>query len=593
MIETLGDYKRTHNCGELRKEHIGDEVCLMGWVNRSRDHGGVIFVDLRDRWGITQVVFDPTVDANLFALGERMRSEFVIAVHGKVRLRPAGNENPSLPTGEVEVLVSEAKILNTSETPPIYVSDEGDEDERIRLRYRYLDLRRTRMQRNLIFRSRISKTVRDYMSENDFLEIDTPVLSKSTPEGARDFLVPSRLLPGTFYALPQSPQLFKQILMASGYEKYFQIVKCYRDEDLRADRQPEHTQIDLEMSFITEENIYSLIEGLIKKVFKEGLDIDIATPLPRLTYKESLLRYGTDKPDLRYELQITDVTDVMRGSDFKIFETLIQGGGIVRGFTITGGAAFSRKELDDLIAYSQKLGSSGLAWMRLKGDQTDSPIAKFFAEQQLQALRTTMNAKDGDLLAFLAGQEKAIVPILGELRLHLIEKTKMQPKQPYAFTWVTDFPLFEWDTERKGWAPMHHIFTMPREQDIPLLDSAPGEVMGRLYDLVLNGTELGSGSIRIHIRELQEKVFSIIGLEQEAARERFGFLLDAFQYGAPPHGGIALGLDRLLMLMLGENSIREVIPFPKTQSGACLMTGAPSPVEKDQLREVGIRLLEP
>ena len=592
MVETLGDYQRTHNCGALRRENVGEEVCLMGWVNRSRDHGGVIFVDLRDRWGITQVVFDPTIDPELFSIGERLRNEYVIAIRGTVRLRPPDNENPDLPTGDIEVLTKKTKVLNTSETLPIYVNEEGDEDERVRLRYRYLDLRRTRMQRNLIFRSSVSRIIRDYMYSHDFVEIDTPVLSKSTPEGARDFLVPSRLIHGSFYALPQSPQLFKQILMAAGYEKYFQIVKCYRDEDLRADRQPEHTQLDLEMSFIREDHIYSLIEGLIEKVFKDAFNVDITIPFPRLTYQEAIFRYGTDKPDMRCDMPVTEITEVIRGSEFKVFESVIQNGGSVRGFTIPGGAAFSRKELDDLIAYSQKLGSSGLVWMRVKSGSVDSPVAKFFKESQLNSICEAMNAKDGDLLTFIAGQEKSIVPILGELRLHLIEKIGMQPKQPFAFTWVTDFPLFEWDTERKGWSPMHHIFTMPREQDIPLLETAPDKVIGRQYDLVLNGTELGSGSIRIHLRELQEKVFSIIGLGTEAARERFGFLLDAFQYGTPPHGGIALGLDRLLMLMLGENSIREVIPFPKTQSGTCLMTGAPSPVEKEQLREVGIKLLE-
>lgn len=592
MIEPLGDWTRTHRCHELRPENSGQEVCLMGWVNRSRDHGGVIFIDLRDRWGITQVVFDPSEDKELFAVGESLRIEYVIAVGGAVRNRPEEMENPKLPTGCIEVLVREIKILNTSDTLPIYVNEEGDEDERVRLRYRYLDLRRERMQRNITFRSGANKVIRDCLTGQDFLEIDTPVLSKSTPEGARDYLVPSRLVHGSFYALPQSPQLFKQVLMASCYDRYYQIVKCYRDEDLRADRQPEHTQIDLEMSFVTEEDIFTLIEGLMKTLFSETVGHELSTPFPRMTHAEAALRYGTDKPDLRYDLPVTDVTDCLAGSDFKVFENVIGRGGRVRGFTIPGGAELSRKVIDDLIAFSQKIGSSGLAWMKVREDKLDSNIVKFFKEEQQSNLRREMNAAPGDLLAFLAGPEKDIVPLLDEVRRYLIGVTGAEPKTPFALLWVTQFPLFEYDPERKGWAPMHHIFTMPREQDLPLLDSDPGAVLGRQYDLVINGVEAGSGSIRIHSPELQQKVFSLIGLGEKEARERFGFLLDAFRYGAPPHGGIALGLDRILMLLLGEPSIREVIPFPKTQSGTDLMTGAPAPVDPAQLREVGIKTIK-
>ena len=590
--EPLADWRRTHTCGDLRKSHDTHEVCLMGWVNRSRDHGGIIFVDLRDRYGVTQVVFDPGVDQSLFTTGESLRNEYVIAVKGRVRMRPGDMANPKLATGDIEVLVSESRILSISDTPPIVVNEEGDEDERVRLKHRHLDLRRERMQHNLIFRSRMNKIVRDYFTENGFLELETPVLTRSTPEGARDFLVPSRLSQGEFYALPQSPQLFKQTFMACGFDKYFQIVKCFRDEDLRADRQPEHTQIDLEMSFVNEEQIYSLIEELIRTMAKQGADEELPEKFARLTYEEAMLRYGTDKPDTRYGFPITDVTDAISGSDFKVFENVIKKGGRIRGINVKGGAAFSRKDIDDLIQYSQKLGSTGLAWMRVKDSGLESNIVKFFSEQIQDNLIKAFEAEPGDLLTFVAGKGETIAPILGDVRLYIIQKLKPEPAARFSCLWVTDFPLFEWDPERKGWSPMHHIFTMPREEHIPLLESEPDKVLGRLYDLVINGVEIGSGSIRIHLPDLQQRLFDVIGINAQEAVKRFGFLLEVFRYGAPPHGGIALGMDRLVMLLLGEQSIRDVIPFPKTSTGTCLMTEAPSEVDRKQLRELGIKLDE-
>jgi aspartyl-tRNA synthetase len=592
-IQPLADWERTHNCGQLRKENDGGKVCLMGWVNRNRDHGGIIFVDLRDRYGVTQVVFDPAVDPDIFSFGEHLRSEFVIAIRGAVRRRPPDMENPKLPTGAIEVLVSETKLLNTSETLPIPVNEDPEENESVRLRYRYLDLRRERMQRNLAFRSGVNQVVRNYFHDRGFLELETPVLTRSTPEGARDFLVPSRLLPGKFYALPQSPQLFKQTFMASGFDKYFQVVKCYRDEDLRADRQPEHTQIDIEMSFIREENVFALVEGLLTTVLKHGTGVDIQTPFPRISYEESMLKYGCDKPDIRYGLPIPDITDAIRGSDFKVFEGIIEKGGRIRGINIKGGEAMSRKDIDDLIAYSQKLGSTGLAWMRVKETGLESNIVKFFNETIQKNLIEVFDAKPGDLLTFVAGKSETIAPMLGDIRLYIIRKLNPAPISPYACCWVTDFPMFEWDAERKGWAPMHHIFTMPRDQDLETLESDPASVKGRLYDVVINGVEIGSGSIRVHIPELQKRLFKIIGLSEEEATQRFGFLLEVFSFGAPPHGGIGLGLDRLVAIMLGEKSIRDVIPFPKTSTGACLMTGAPDIVDAKQLREAGIRLAAP
>ncbi len=596
QVVPQGDWKRTHNCGELREGNVGAKVCLMGWVNRYRDHGGVIFIDLRDRYGLTQIVFDPSDYPDIFDIGDSLRNEYVIAIKGNVRNRPEGMANPKLPTGMIEVLVGEVKVLNVCKSLPIAVNEEGDEDERVRLRYRFLDLRRERMQKNLIFRSKMNKVVRDYFSGKDFLEIETPVLTKSTPEGARDFLVPSRLSKGSFYALPQSPQLFKQILMACCYDKYFQVVKAYRDEDLRADRQPEHTQIDLEMSFPDEEDIFSLIEELMKKMFKEGLDIDIEPPFRRMTYEEAMLKYGCDKPDLRYDLEVTDVTEVVRGSDFKVFEKVIASGGRIRGIRVPGGAAMTRKKIDDLITYSQKLGSTGLAWMKVNEEGLQSNIVKFFNKEKQQGFIREFGAQPGDLLTFVAGRAADICPILAAVRLEIARRMEMKPLEEFAFAWVTDFPLFEWDPTEKRWAPMHHIFSMPRDRDMKHLvdpdsdDYDPAKVYGRLYDLVLNGVELGSGSIRIHNTGLQQKVFDVIGIDEETAQERFGFLLEAFQYGAPPHGGIALGLDRLLAIMCGESSIREVIPFPKTSTGTCLMTGAPSTVDKAALREVGVKV---
>ncbi len=592
-VEPMGDWKRTHTCGDLRESDIGAEVCLMGWVNRSRDHGGVIFVDMRDRYGLTQAVFDPGAAGDVFPVGESLRNEFVVAVKGKVRRRPEGMENPKLATGMIEVLVGEVKILSVSEPPPIMVSEEGAEDERVRLRYRYLDLRRPRMQRNIIFRSNVNRIIRDYFFERGFLEIDTPVLSKSTPEGARDFLVPSRLNPGMFYALPQSPQLFKQTLMASGFDKYFQIVKCYRDEDLRADRQPEHTQIDLELSFVTEEDIYALIEGLVSSVFEGALGEKLETPFPRFSYEEVMLKYAIDKPDLRFPLEITDVTEVIRGSDFKVFEGVIAGGGVIRGIRAPGGGkSLSRKQIDDLIAFTQKLGSTGMAWMRVTETGLESNIVKYFNEEKQKALIAAFGAQPGDLLTFLAGQLTDLLPILAQTRVEIARVMEMPPLKKFSFCWVTEFPLFEWDPKEKRWSPMHHMFSMPRDCDLDRLETHTGEILGRLYDLVLNGVELGSGSLRIHDPVLQKRVFNIIGMTDEQAEDRFGFLLEAFRHGAPPHGGIALGIDRLLTAMLGETSIRDVITFPKTQAGTCLLTGAPSTVDRLALKEAGVQIIK-
>jgi aspartyl-tRNA synthetase len=590
-IEPLGDWRRTHTCGALRASDNGADVCLMGWVNRSRDHGGVIFIDLRDRYGVTQVVFDPAdVSEEVFKLGDSLHIEFVVAIRGRVRMRPGDMANPKLPTGEIEVLASEAKILAASEPPPIPVNEEGDEDERVRLRHRFLELRRERMQRNLAFRSDMNRFVRNYFADRGFLELETPVLTRSTPEGARDFLVPSRLIPGSLYALPQSPQLFKQTFMACGFDKYMQIVKCFRDEDLRADRQPEHTQIDFEMSFVTQEQIFELVEGMISSMLKQGCAVDAPAPFPRMTYRQAMDLYGSDKPDTRYGFEITDITDAIKGSDFKVFEGVIAKGGRIRGINVKGGEALSRKDIDDLIEYSKKLGSTGLAWMRVTPEGLKSNIVKFFNEQIQQNLIDVFKAEPGDLLTFVAGPAEEIAPILGDVRLYIIGKLKPEPSARFSCLWVTDFPMFEWDPERKGWAPMHHIFTMPREEHIDLLESDPGAVLGQLYDLVINGVEIGSGSLRINTPELQKRVFNVIGIDDQEAEKRFGFLLEVFRYGAPPHGGMGLGLDRLIMLMLGERSIRDVIPFPKTATGSCLMTGAPAEVDRKQLREVYIKL---
>ena len=591
MAEALLGLKRTHCCGDLSVSEAGQLVCLMGWVQTRRDHGGLIFVDLRDRSGQVQVVFSPEVDQIAFNKAETVRSEFVVAIVGEVRLRPEGTVNPNLATGEIEVYARELRILNRAKTPPFYIEEDVAVDEMLRLRYRYLDLRRPEMQRSLILRHRVAKAMRDFLDARGFLEIETPMLTKSTPEGARDYLVPSRVNPGNFYALPQSPQIFKQLLMVSGFERYFQIVRCFRDEDLRADRQPEFTQLDLEMSFMERDEILDLMEELVAFIFKDSLGVDIKTPFPRLTYQEAMERYGSDKPDLRFGLELKDVGDIVHDCQFKVFAGALAAGGQVKGLCIPGCGNYSRKELDDLTALAGVYGAKGLAWMLCQANNTiKSPIAKFFTEEQLNQLQARMGAQPGDLLLFVADQPAVVAGALGHLRLEFGRRLNLIDPKEYNFAWVIDFPLLEWDVEEKRWVAMHHPFTSPRDEDEQYLETDPGRVCAKAYDLTLNGIEVGGGSIRIHRREIQEQMFKLLGFTQEESMDKFGFMLEAFEYGTPPHGGIAFGLDRLIMLMAQRESIRDVIAFPKTASAVCQMTGAPAAVVPQQLRELHIRL---
>nr|WP_277996991.1 aspartate--tRNA ligase [Moorella humiferrea] len=579
---------RSHGCGELRATNTGEEVTLMGWVHRRRDHGGLIFIDLRDRSGLVQVVCDPE-SGEAFKKAEEVRNEYVVAVRGRVRQRPEGTANPRLATGAIEVEARELRILNRAKTPPFYIEDNIGVDEALRLRYRYLDLRRPEMQEILRLRYQTTRAIREFLDGRGFWEIETPMLTRSTPEGARDFLVPSRLRPGEFFALPQSPQLFKQILMVAGVERYFQIVRCFRDEDLRADRQPEFTQLDMEMSFIQREDILNLVEELMAHIFRETLGVEINLPLPRLTYQEAITRFGTDKPDLRFGLEIQDVSTEVKKCGFKVFRDAVATGGVVRGLCVKGGAAFSRRELDELTKLATTYGAKGLAWMAITTEGVRSPIAKFFTAEELQELMKVMQAREGDLLLFVADSETIAAGTLGALRLELGRRLRLYDPGQLAFTWVTDFPLLEYSPEEKRFVAVHHPFTMPMEEDWPLLDTDPLKVRALAYDLVLNGVELGGGSIRIHRRDIQEKMFSLLGFSPEEAQEKFGFLLEAFEYGTPPHGGIAFGLDRMVMLMARRDTIRDCIAFPKTQSGTCLLTGAPSPVAPEQLLELHLR----
>lgn len=590
MSESMQGLKRTHLAGELSAANVGEKVVLMGWVNSRRDHGGLIFVDLRDRTGLAQLVFSPEVNQDAFTKAERVRGEFVLAAVGEVRRRSAETVNPKLKTGEIEVYVTELRILNRAKTPPFYIEEDVDVDENIRLRYRYLDLRRPDMQRNLVLRHRVTKAARDFLDRRGFLEIETPMLTKSTPEGARDYLVPSRVNPGKFYALPQSPQIFKQILMVAGMDKYFQIVRCFRDEDLRADRQPEFTQIDMEMSFVDVEDVLCLMEEMVSFTFKEAADIDIDTPFPRFTYQEAMDRYGSDKPDLRFGLELKDFTGLVANSDFKVFAAVAAAGGQVKGINAKGCADFSRKEIDDLTQFVAIYGAKGLAYIVVTEEGLKSPILKFFKDEEIKAMVDKFEAEPGDLLFFVADKPSVVAAALGALRIELAKKKNLIDTDVFKFAWVVDFPLVEYDEEERRWVAIHHPFTSPLEEDLEYMDTDPGRVRARAYDMVLNGIELGGGSIRIHRRDIQQKMFDLLGHTPEEANEKFGFMLEAFEYGTPPHGGIAFGLDRMIMLMAKRDTIRDVIAFPKSQSATDLMTQAPSEVTPRQLQELHIKL---
>ncbi|MFP4452992.1 MAG: aspartate--tRNA ligase [Desulfosalsimonas sp.] len=589
MTDTLADMRRTHHCNALNIEDEGAEVVLMGWAQRRRDHGGVIFIDLRDRQGITQVVFNPERNAAVHEKAHAIRNEYVLAVRGVVERRPEGMANPALVTGEIEVMVSELRILNRAETPPFMIEDDIEVNENTRLQHRHIDLRRQSLQRNIMMRNRAAMAARKYLDEQGFLDIETPFLTRSTPEGARDFLVPSRLSPGSFYALPQSPQLFKQLLMISGFEKYYQIVRCFRDEDLRADRQPEFTQIDMEMSFVGEEDVMAVAEGLISEIFKAVLAVEVKTPFHRMTYNEAMGRYGLDRPDTRFGLELCDISDIVANSDFKVFSDAVKKGGIVKAINAKGCAGFTRKEIDDFTDFVAVYRARGLAWIRVKEDEWQSPITKFFSDEEKKAMAERLDMQPGDLVFFGADRTAVVNEALGHLRVHLARKLGLIDDSIYSFVWITDFPMLEYDETEKRYQALHHPFTSPAEQDIDKLGTDPLSVRSRAYDLVLNGTEIGGGSIRIHQKDLQIKVLEALGMSRQEYEEKFGFLISALDSGAPPHGGIAFGFDRLMAILCGSSSIREVIAFPKTQKGACLMTDAPAPAAKAQLDELGLK----
>ncbi|WP_243357625.1 aspartate--tRNA ligase [Fundidesulfovibrio terrae] len=586
--DPLGDWRRSHSCCQLTAKDVGSDVCLMGWVQFRRDHGGLIFVDLRDRVGLTQVVFSPDHAPEAHGRAHVVRSEYVLAIKGTVRPRPEGMANPNMVTGEIEVVVNDWKLLNTSKTPPFAIEDRVDVGEALRLKYRYLDLRRPKLAQNFVLRSKAAQSVRRYLDGLDFLEVETPMLTKSTPEGARDFLVPSRVNLGQFFALPQSPQLFKQLLMVAGLERYYQIVKCFRDEDLRADRQPEFTQIDIEMSFVDEEQVMDMAEGMVRTLFKECLDVELPNPFPRMTYDDAMRDYGLDKPDVRFDLKLCDVTDIVRGCELRVFAKAE----LVKGLRVEGGENMTRKEIDELTEFVKIYGAQGLAWIKIRENEWQSPIAKFFSDAERAELASRLGLKVGDIVFFQAGASDMVNTALGYLRVQLGERLGLIDESAFKPLWVTDFPLLEYSPEDKRWVAKHHPFTSPKDGHLEILGTDPGKALARAYDMVLNGSEIGGGSIRSHTLEKQSAMFEALGIDAAEAEEKFGFLLNALQFGAPPHGGIAFGLDRLTMLMAGAKSIRDVIAFPKTQKATCLMTEAPGVVAAKQLRELGIKLRE-
>jgi len=589
-MDTMEGLSRSHYCGEVTEAEKGKEVILCGWVERRRDHGGLIFIDLRDRTGVIQVVASPDYEEQSFKKAEQVRTEYVLAIRGEVRMRDEETVNQKMPTGTIEVRCDEMCILNSSKTPPFYIEDNVDVDESIRLKYRYLDLRRPEMQKNLIMRHRVKHAMREFLDKNGFFEIETPELCKSTPEGARDYLVPSRVNPGKFYALPQSPQLFKQLLMISGMDRYFQIARCFRDEDLRADRQPEFTQLDMEMSFMSQEQILQLTEQLMHYIFKEVLGHDIQLPIQRITWDYAMEYYGSDKPDLRFDMKFTDITELVRGTEFKVFRSVIEKGGQVKAINVKGYSQIPRRELDGLVEYVGHYGAKGLAWICFTPDGIKSQVMKFLGEETIQAIGAACGSETGDLVLMIADKPAVVAAALGELRKEMARRTHLIDENKFAFTWVLDFPMFEYNEEEKRYVAMHHPFTAPRDEDLDKLETDPGHVYAKAYDLVLNGVELGGGSLRIYQQDIQQRVFKAIGSTPEDANEKFGFLLRAFEYGAPPHGGLAFGLDRMIMLMLKRKSIRDVIAFPKTQNAIDQMSEAPGEVAVKQLRELHIRI---
>lgn len=593
MAESMQGLKRSHRCTELSKQNCGETVTIMGWVQKNRNKGGIIFVDLRDRSGLLQIIFQEELcGVDNFAKAEKLRSEFVVAVVGTVALREGGI-NKNLKTGEIEILAKEIRILSESETPPFPIEEKSRTKEELRLQHRYLDLRRPDLQRNLILRSQVATLTRQFLSEEGFLEIETPMLTKSTPEGARDYLVPSRVHPGNFYALPQSPQLFKQLLMCSGYDRYFQIVKCFRDEDLRADRQPEFTQIDMELSFVDIDDVISINEKLLQKLMKETIGVEIELPIQRMTWQEAMNRFGSDKPDLRFGMELKDVSDVVKDCEFVVFKNALEDGGSVRGINASGQGAMPRKKIDALVEFAKGYGAKGLAYLAINEDGSyKSSFAKFMKDTELEALVEALEGKSGDLLLFAADKNAVVYDVLGALRIELASQMDLLDKNVYKFLWVTEFPLLEYSEEQRRYTAMHHPFTMPIEEDLDLLDTNPEKVRAKAYDIVLNGTEIGGGSVRIYQNHIQEKMFEMLGFSKEEAYERFGFLLNAFKYGVPPHAGLAYGLDRLVMLMAKEDSIRDVIAFPKQKDASCLLTEAPNIVEAKQLEELEIEIVE-